>query len=234
MKLDAVLDEYYRMNIYTENEMREYVKERDNMRELAFKINRTIGVYYESVDNIVETYINPWLSKGFDDEALLTIAKYCFVSNVRSLSGMNNTVQKFYKLSLITTNSINEYIEHQIQNDEIIKNILRTIGSARSVTASDREYYKIWCLDWGFSDELILFAAENAAGSRFPLQFVNKQLAKWHEEKIDTVDAAKKSKLSVNNPTASPSTSNFTEREYTKAQLDAIFANIHNTDDIDI
>ncbi len=234
-KLDAVLDEYYRMNIYTETEMKEYVKERDNMRELAIKVNKTIGVYYESVDNIIETYINPWLSKGFDDEAILTIAKNCFVSNIRSLSGMNTMVLKFYKLSLITSAGINEFIEKQIQNDEIIRKILQTAGIARSVSMSDRELYRIWCLDWEFADDLILYAAELASSSRFPIQFINKQLSKWKENKVTTIADAKKLKLSVNNPSAQQSTAaNFTEREYTKQQLNAIFDNIHTTEDIDI
>ncbi|MEG1613569.1 MAG: DnaD domain protein [Clostridia bacterium] len=231
-KLDTVLDEYYRMNIYTENEMKEYVKERDNMRELAIKINKTIGVFYESLDHIIETYVNPWLAKGFDDEALLTISKYCFVSNIRTLSGMNTLVIKFYKLGLVTTTSINEYIERQVQNDEIIKKILLASGTTRSVSANDRDLYHIWCVDWELSDELILYAAQLSSNSRFPMQFLNKQLSKWKEGKIRTVDEAKNAKLSVNNPTPS-SSANFTEREYTKEQLNAIFANIHSTE-IDI
>lgn len=232
-KLDGVLDEYYRMNIYTEAEMREYVKERENMRELTVKINKTIGVYYESLDYIIETYIAPWLNKGFDSDALLDVAKYCFVSNVRSLAGMNTMVLKFYKLGFITSQSIKEYIDRQIQNDEIIKNVLQTVGTTRNVSQADREYYKVWCTEWSMSDDLILYAAELASTSRFPLQFMNKQLAKWRDAKISTLADAKKTKLSVSNPLPS-SADNFTEREYTKEQLNSIFDNLQNLEDIDI
>lgn len=190
-KLDAVLDEYYRLNKFTESEMSEYVKEREHYHDLAVKINRTIGVFYDSLDYIIETYVSPWLSKGFDDDALLDIAKYCFTSNVKTLQGMNLTVMHFYKEGCITSESIRDYIDRQIQNDEFIKKVLSLAGTNRFVSQNDREYYRVWCTEWGMPDDLILYAAELAANSRFPLQFINKQLAKWHDARITTLEQAK-------------------------------------------
>lgn len=119
--------------------MSEYVKEREHYHDLAVKINRTIGVFYDSLDYIIETYVSPWLSKGFDDDALLDIAKYCFTSNVKTLQGMNLTVMHFYKEGCITSESIRDYIDRQIQNDEFIKKYCRLpgqTGSFRKTTAN--------------------------------------------------------------------------------------------------
>lgn len=234
-KLDKTLDEYYRMNIYTSIEMEEYVVNIEKMRKLTIEINRIIGVYYESLDHIIEHYINPWLARGYDEAALLTIAQHCFVSGIKTLSGMNMSVQKFYKLGLVSAASINEYIDRQLQNDEVIKKILLATGTGRSVTNNDREYYRIWCVEWGLPDELILLAAENSAHSRFPMQFMNRQLSHWKELKITDMEGAKKALLSVQNPAAAPAKNvNFTERKYTKEQLNAIFDDIHDIDDVDI
>lgn len=232
-KLDTILDEYYRMNIFTENEMREYVKERSHMFDLSYKINKQIGQYYEVMDSVVETYTAPWLAMGFDDDALLDIAKYCFTSNIKTLSGMQTIVMRFYKMGIITSESIREHIERQIQNDAFIKKILSTVGTMRNVSQNDREYYRIWCIDWVMSDELILYAAELASTSRFPMQFMNKQLANWRDSHITTIAAAKKQKISVYNPMTS-SAKNFTEREYSKEELNSIFSDLHNLDDVDI
>ena len=231
-KLDAVLDEYYRLNKFTESEMSEYVKEREHYHDLAVKINRTIGVFYDSLDYIIETYVSPWLSKGFDDDALLDIAKYCFTSNVKTLQGMNLTVMHFYKEGCITSESIRDYIDRQIQNDEFIKKVLSLAGTNRFVSQNDREYYRVWCTEWGMPDDLILYAAELSANSRFPLQFINKQLAKWHDARITTLEQAKKSAIAVENPKSSAK--NFTEREYTKEQLDSIFKNVPDIEEYDI
>ncbi len=231
-RLDSLLDEYYRMNLFSESEMSAYVKEREHMYDLTIKINKTIGQYYEVLDNIVETYVAPWLNMGFDDDALLDIAKYCFVSNIKTLSGMNTVVLRFYKQGFITSAAIKEFIDRQIQNDEVIKKILHTLGTSRGVTQIDRENYKVWCSEWVMSDELIMYAAELASTSRFPMQFMNKQLAKWRDARVSTVADAKKSAISVDNPVvATPR--NYTEREYSKEELNAIFSDIHDVDNID-
>ena len=81
-------------------------------------------------------------------------------------------------------------------------------------------------------DDLILYAAELSANSRFPLQFINKQLAKWHDAHITTLEQAKKSAIAVENPKSSAK--NFTEREYTKEQLDSIFKNVPDIEEYDI
>ena len=231
-KLDAVLDEYYRLNKFTESEMSEYVKEREHYFDITKEIVRRLCNSYSSYDYIVETYTIPWCSKGFDDEAILDIAKYCFTSNIKTLNGMNAVVMRFYKEGCITSESIRDYIDRQIQNDEFIKKVLSLAGTNRFVSQNDREYYRVWCTEWGMPDDLILYAAELSANSRFPLQFINKQLAKWHDAHITTLEQAKKSAIAVENPKSSAK--NFTEREYTKEQLDSIFKNVPDIEEYDI
>lgn len=145
---------------------------------------------------------------------------------------MNAVVMRFYKEGCITSESIRDYIDRQIQNDEFIKKVLSLAGTNRFVSQNDREYYRVWCTEWGMPDDLILYAAELSANSRFPLQFINKQLAKWHDAHITTLEQAKKSAIAVENPKSSAK--NFTEREYTKEQLDSIFKNVPDIEEYDI
>lgn len=82
---------------------------------LAVNINRTIGVFYDNLDDIVDTYIVPWLSKGFDETALLDVAKYCYVSNIKTLNGMNSIVMRFYQSGCTTSAAISKYINKELQ-----------------------------------------------------------------------------------------------------------------------
>lgn len=105
---------------------------------LAVNINRTIGVFYDNLDDIVDTYIVPWLSKGFDETALLDVAKYCYVSNIKTLNGMNSIVMRFYQSGCTTSAAISKYI-----NKELQQSILTTKNpksSAKNFT--EREYTK--------------------------------------------------------------------------------------------
>lgn len=82
---------------------------------LAVNINRTIGVFYDNLDDIVDTYIVPWLSKGFDETALLDVAKYCYVSNIKTLNGMNSIIMRFYQSGCTTSAAISKYINKELQ-----------------------------------------------------------------------------------------------------------------------
>ena len=47
-----------------------YRLSQDEIFALAKQINRNLGVYYESLDSEIETYITPWLNMGFEAKAL--------------------------------------------------------------------------------------------------------------------------------------------------------------------
>ena len=227
-KLDAKLDEYYRMNIFSSEEMKEYVAYREHLTELAIAINKTIGVYYESLEHVIEVYTIPWTTKGFSDDALLKIAHYCFVSGVRNLEGMNTIVGKFYSQGYLTAEGVDEFVSAGLKQDGKIKEIIERAGGARNVTAKDREFYRTWSVTWGFDDSVILYAAELAVGKTFSMPFMNQLLSGWKNAGITTVDGAKK----ASSPKQHPET--YTERSYTDDELKSLFGDIENFDNLDV
>lgn len=191
-KLDARLDEFYRMSIFTAEEMADWQARREQLKALAIAINKNLGVYYESFDHEIETYIVPWTAKGFSDEALVKIAHHCFVTNVRTLDGMNGVVGKFYAQGLLTASSIDEYMRLQAQQDAKIRAVIERSGRSRSVTNADREIYRTWTADWGFDDALILFAASQAVDKTYATPYINRLLSEYRKNGITTVEQALK------------------------------------------
>ena len=229
-KLDSVLDEYYRMNIFAEREMDEYSKQRVALYDIAKNVNKIIGVYYESLDYIIEQYINVWTQKGWEADAIYTVAQYCFKSSIRTLEGMNNAISRFTKLGLISTESINEYLSRLLANDEKIVEVIRAAGSNRNVSTLDRELYKTWISDWGFSQDVILYAASLAIDKAQAFGYINRVLSRWHENKIYTLDEAQKFSPSASSskPAAVP------RNDFTRTELTAFFDNLENFDDIEV
>ncbi len=191
-KLDARLDEFYRLSIFTAEEMADWQARREQLKALAIAVNKNLGVYYESFDHEIEIYIAPWTAKGFSDEALKKIAHHCFVSNIRTLDGMNAAVGKFYAQGLLTASSIDEYLRLQSEQDARIRAIIERSGRSRSVTAADREIYRTWTADWGFDDELILFAAAQAVDKTYATPYINRLLSEYRKNGITTVVGALK------------------------------------------
>ena len=66
-----------------------------------------------------------------------------------------------------------------------------------------------------------------------PLQYLNKVLANYHNNGVKTIEEAKKCKLSSDNIPQSKSTQSSkeaTKREYSKKELDSLFANIEEVE----
>lgn len=227
-KLDSQLTRYFESKLLSVAEIEAFEKNKDYLYGLARQVNRTIGVYYEQLDHIIETYINDWVNKGFDEQSLIMIADACFKKNIRTLEGMNNLVNKFYKQGLISSSSIVQHLERLSATDSAIRRIFETLGLEKGITSWDRDSYRIWTYSWGFTDDLILFCAEKARGAVQPMAYMNKVLSIWNEQNIKTIEQAKDFKFPSAAASSAPSQKEQLKatRQYTQADYDALIDDI--------
>ena len=231
-KLDELLTKYFEQKLFTVQEIESYSKEREEMFAIAKKVTATLGLYYQNLDSTVDVYIKEWVNKGFDEKAINLLAIYCYKHDVRSLSLMDEIVNKFYKLGLVSVDAINRYTEDVVENDNNIKKILDELGLVRKVNSSDREFYKTWKTVWEIPDDVIMLACEKSKSSSYPLRFMNKILSDINLKGIKSFEDAQKLiqnfKFESNKNTTK---SNFTQRDYSKDQLNALFDSL---DDIEV
>ena len=224
-RLDSLISRYYDARLFATTEIDAYEERKDKLYGLAKKINATIGVYYEQLDMTVETYIVGWLACGFEEQALLDIATYCYRKSIRTLEGMDDAVNKFYRAGLITAAAIAGHVSQIAGVDKEIAEVLKTAGLERIVTSRDRDSYRIWTYTWQFGRDLILYAAEQSQGKTNPMSYINAILSNWREKKITTLDEAKKTSsipsqaMAEIAATSKPNTIS----EYTVQQIDALF-----------
>lgn len=227
-RLDALLVKYYENHLFTIGEIDEFNRNRDRLYSLTREINKRIGVYYEQLDFIIETYVTKWLGYGFTDETLLTIAEYCFKCNIRTLEGYNATVEKFYKQGLLSPDDIGAFLGEAVRRDEEIREVLEKAGVTRPVTSRDRDSYRTWTYSWKMNRDTVLYAASLAAGNASPVSYMNVLLGTWHNAGATTVDEAKKygaNKVAPNRETAATVT-----KTYTSEQLNAMFDSLNSED----
>lgn len=236
IKLDELLTKFYEQKLFTIEEINNYSRKRDELFETAKNVCKTLGVYYQDYENVVDTYIADWSNKGYEKDALYFISNYCFKQSTRTLEGMNIVVSKFFKLGLISLESIEQYILAIIENDEQIKIILETLGLVRSVSSYDRDMYKTWLEDWNYNTEQILKVA-NFAKSRFSnISYINRILSTMNSMKLKTdaeidkyLEGINYSKSSTQNSTTSGQ--NIISHNYSQEQLSAVYDSL---DDIEI
>lgn len=218
-KLDALMTRYYENHLFSAAEINAFEANRDRMYDLARSVNRIIGVYYEQLDYIIETYVGRWLSLGFDDETVLTVAEYCFRRGVRTLEGMNETVEKFYRQGLLSRADIESFMTDAVKTDEVIRTVLDRAGVTRPVNSRDRDSYRTWTHTWKTPAELIDYAASCAAGTTNPVAYMNALLGSWHAAGITDLTAAKNYKSAEKEAAATTEVT----KTYTSEQLNALF-----------
>lgn len=225
--LDNKFLKYYEMHLFSTSEIDAYEIDKTNMLNLAKDVCKNIGVYYENLEPVVENYIANWKNMGYDDETIICISNYCFKSSIRTLEYMDVQLKKFFKLGITSVSALNEYMNEVLDNEEKIKEILKKLSLSRNVNSFDRECFKIWTQNWNMSDELISYACELAHGKGQPIQYVNRILSLWHEATITTIEQAKEFKAPTKE---TKSKFNYSNRKYTKEELNSLFTNLDEID----
>lgn len=214
-KLDKNIEELYANKCFTLEEAKAYFNQKQENFLLCSEITKKLGLYVEVLDNVLSTYVSPWQAKGFNRETLLFIADYCFRKNRRTLELMNSTVDKLYKMGLVTIQSITMYIEQHNKNDEFIEKILSYAGTQRKPNAWDRENLENWRL-WNFTDEMILEAAKRSSHVTNPISYMNSILSNWKIQNVFSVDSIEK----LQKPGGISKTTHFAnERNYTESDI---------------
>lgn len=224
-KLDEKLTRYFTSKLFTIADIENFENNKKDLFDLAREVTKSIGVYYENLEVVIENYILKWINMGFDREVILAIAELSFKTSVRTLEGMEGNIQKFYKLGILSMQAFSQYMDTIIAKDNKIKAILDKLNIQRNVNYIDRANYKTWTEDWKMSEELISYATSQSKDKENALKYMTKVLADWHEKGIKTVEEAKKTTpLPATN--SSQNKPNFTGRSYSKDEWNALFQSI--------
>ena len=226
--LNDIVIKCYSLKLCSVKEVNDYFNAREDMLRIAREVVRNMGLYYGDLNVVMDTYIAEWLRLGFEEDAILKLSNYAFKSSVRSLDGLNNQMLNMYKLGILTSDALDNYLQDIVKNDKEIGNILSKLGIVRNVNSLDRMFYKTWIYDWNMSTDLIEYATGKASGKYMPMQYLNNMLATYHTQNISSVEDAKKivvaNASTVNSNTASNKEAS--KREYTKEELGSLFDSI--------
>ena len=218
--LDEYLTKYYEMRLTSIPEIENYENEKENLFSIALAVNRELGLHYEDLTKEIDFYVVGWLNMGFDQQTLTTVADNCFKSSIRTLEGYNNILLKLFRLGIVNLASYTQYLNDNLAMNNKIKQVLQHLNLARNVNNADRSFYSVWTNDWGFSHEIVLYAADLSAGKTNALQYLNKILSNWNNSGLKTLNQVKQVKIEDNEKT------DFIHNNYTKEQIASFITNL--------
>ena len=232
-RLDYLVNKFYKMRLNSKREIEDYMKQEETYYEVAKAVCKNIGVRYDNLEIVVETYISAWMQNGFDPETLNFISKHAFVAGIKTLNGLDAMIQRFYKMGLVTLNSLQEHLDQLKQVDESIKQILEQLGIVRYVNSYDRSYYHTWMYTWNTPNDVLEFAISQSKDKVQPMQFLNKLLSVYHSKGIATVEQAKQEKIAFEQKPAYHTTKpskKVTAKEYSKEELNSLFTPVEEVE----
>ncbi len=236
-KLDLLLSELLASKVFEKSEITKYQNHKNMLYELAIKINKSIGVFYEVLETEVDVYIRKWVDVlGMEESALVYIAENSFLSGVRTLDGLADKVEGFAKLGIITKEALLEYMAEFAQKENKIKRIIEILGLQRKPNAYDRNAYAGF-EKLGFADDVIEFATEKAIGTYRPFPYIHSILKNWQRQGITSVAEAK----NAANPTYNAANAGgnigknkseeIISRNYTKEEIANAFSALETLDE---
>ncbi len=220
--LNNALTKYYEMRLNSIIEIENYETQKDNMTTLARLIVKGLGLYYEDLTKVIDTYVVKWVQMGYGDDILIKIADYCFKNSIRTLDAYDRVVQKLYKLGIVSLDAFNEYLGDLTAWDDKVRTLLERLGIKRYINEFDREFYRTWTENWGFNEQVIDFATSQSAGKANAMQYMNKILSSWKEKGVTTLEQAQANSgfVAENNNQIKKSD------KYSKEQLNSLFSNL--------
>lgn len=192
-KLNTVLEELANNRKFDEKEIADYKKNKDSLYSNAKEIGKTLGVYVSDATPYVERYYSVWVDYGFSSDALRAIASYCFTSGRNSFDLMNDFIEGLYKDAYVDDETVLKLLNDLDEDNRFIKKIHSACGFTREVKPYDRQALARW-REWGFSDMMIIKAAEISAGKNNPVAAMNYLLAQWKNKGIYTLEHIPESK----------------------------------------
>ncbi|MBP3941498.1 MAG: DnaD domain protein, partial [Christensenellaceae bacterium] len=108
-----------------------------------------------------------------------------------SFSAMENLLYGWHEKQLTTLADIRAYEEKQAALLEKAKVMLSAIAIERRPNPQDIRLYTRFRSEYGYTDEVILFAAELAQASANPIAALTAIMNRWHESGVKTLEEAK-------------------------------------------
>ena len=176
-KLDSNLESYQSQGVNTADDIKTYAKRRSAMLDCAIKAAKVLGLFYEDYSFLIDNYVSDWFSRGYTVEAILKIARYCALTDVRTFSSLADTVNRFFQEGYVTEESISLQLDALTRMDDNIRKIMQAAGLSKHVTVQDRDLYRTWTEKWRLSDEQIIEVAREAQGKAYAMSWISSRLA---------------------------------------------------------
>ncbi|HYG57148.1 MAG TPA: DnaD domain protein, partial [Symbiobacteriaceae bacterium] len=136
--------------------------------------------------------IQDWVAAyGFGVDMVQAVIREGLRQGVTRMTYLNQVARQWHEEGVQTPEEAEQYIQRYRKSAGKHKAVVHYLGLKR-LTNAEQGLLSKWTDDWGFSNEVIFRACDEAAGATNPLQYVNAVLESWHGQGVRTVADAER------------------------------------------
>ena len=179
-------------------EIAEQIKNSPEMKALFEAAEKLFGRMLRASDR--EAISNLTGYYGLPCDVALMLIGYC--TNLKEKHGksisanyISKVAQNWSDEEVMTVQLADEKIRSLEKQSGIEESIRQKMGLSSNLSANMRNYIKIWAVDWGFSEDMIMLAYDKTVDStgEWNSSYANKILGSWKSAGITTPQQAEKS-----------------------------------------
>lgn len=136
------------------------------------------------------TIVQDWMDiYGFDLPMVATICQEGLDQGRVHIHYLNRIATQWYEDGVRTPDEAAANAQRYRKSIARHRVIIQYLGLKR-ITGAEKALIEKWTDQWGFSNEVIQRACDQAVGKENPLQYTNRVLESWHERNVKTVAEA--------------------------------------------
>lgn len=125
---------------------------------------------------------------GFETEMVLAICREGFSQGVTRMSYLNQIALQWFEEGIRSPEEAAASAQKFRKVAGKHRPLIQYLGLKRQLTGAEQALLEKWTGEWGYSNEVIMRACDQAAGSNNPVQYINRVLETWRERGVKTVE----------------------------------------------
>lgn len=221
--LNGVLEGLYKRGAgSTQKQLESHLKSEHEQGRQIKAFLRALGVE-TTVAGVADIYKD--LCANHAPEVVLLAAREAKLTGGK-LETVSALLDAWQAKGLSNQDDVRAYIAQVNSANAMLRMLFTMCGHSGRPTPADRANYAQW-RQWGMTDELLRCAAEASSGADNKPAYLHAVLKGWHEQNITTPEQAKTARArhaekGAFKPAKVVSAQQYTQREYTKEELDAL------------
>ena len=168
----------------------------ENIKKMFEKIEKSKG---QIVSGTEMMEVVSWLNDFHATPEMIVYGyQYCAKKRKKNINYVGAVIRNWVELGLLDVEKIEKYLSENDKRQHLYTRILKALGFMRNITEEEKKIVDTWFDEMKFPLEKVLEACAKTTGISNPnINYVNKVLTNWHDEKPGKDSLGKSKELSV-------------------------------------